>query len=163
MNPNRLTTEEAERLWYCLGWPAPQRPADLDDALECQQWRDVVQTHDIADPAALDQHLRETKHCHAMREVLHALADHLDGVPQGLVILEFLALPDADVMERVLQRIDRPGWCPMTTAPMDGTAVDLWINGARHANCRFFVDSWWSASGIVSNPTHWMAIPSGPA
>lgn len=164
MNTNLLTSEEAERVWYVAGWPAPQRAEDLDDALECQQWRDLADSYGAATPSELGDRLAAGKYAQEYREALDALADWLDGVPLGDVISDFMFAPDREYLAVGLDRIDRPGWCPMTTAPLDATepAVDLWANGKRHADCSRGGGQWWNARGMVSNPSHWMAIPTGP-
>lgn len=88
-----LTTEEAERMWYCLGWPAPQRAEDLDDALECQQWRDVADTHCIDGPGELgDRLIAAQKFENALYELTTS-----DAVPDALaaVIADYLKKPEA--------------------------------------------------------------------
>ena len=71
-------------------------------------------------------------------------------------------------------------WQPIETAPKDGTIVDLWVGGKRHANCFWACavgdndGSWrqqWaeydaSSFGVFETvgkePTHWMPPPNPP-
>ena len=63
-------------------------------------------------------------------------------------------------------------WCPIETAPKDGTKIDMWwVNrhgeGARETECFFGKGSWrWHRSGIevpsLYTPTHWMPVPAAP-
>ena len=69
----------------------------------------------------------------------------------------------------------RTGWLPIETAPMDGTTVDLLINGTRAAD--YFwrqapgsTAGWryWIPGGIIlldltSPPTHWRPLPCSPS
>ena len=79
----------------------------------------------------------------------------------------------------------RTGWQPIATAPMDGTLVDLWIDGGRWPSCRwgkpyhtcgeagrYCDDDWHRAPdgwidttfncAIDEAPTHWMPLPESP-
>lgn len=55
-------------------------------------------------------------------------------------------------------------WQPITTAPRDGTPVDLWhVRGFR------IVETWWDAEDECwscvmedSDFTHWVPMPQGP-
>ncbi len=66
-------------------------------------------------------------------------------------------------------------WCDITSAPKDGRAVDLWINGYRVTNCQWdqtqekWTEGWLDAEGKYQSfavmwalPTYWMPIPESP-
>jgi Lar family restriction alleviation protein len=66
-------------------------------------------------------------------------------------------------------------WRDITSAPKDGTAVDLWINGYRVTNCQWDESSekwmmgWLDDQGKFQSfgimwgpPSYWMSIPEPP-
>lgn len=67
-------------------------------------------------------------------------------------------------------------WLPIETAPRDGTLIDLWVDGRRLPDCKWwtsdFEDDWseWrqqyaeadSFFPISGDPTHWMPRPAPP-
>ena len=78
-------------------------------------------------------------------------------------------------------------WQPIETAPRDGTVIDLWVGGARFADCRWgkpdhccgeagqYCDSEWHGQPegwvvtdwnevlcVDDDPTHWMPLPAPP-
>ena len=69
------------------------------------------------------------------------------------------------------------GWLPIETAPMDGTAVDLWgyiqydSHDFRLTDCEYFANRGWhffrngemiSVGEISYTPTFWRPIPKAP-
>jgi hypothetical protein len=70
------------------------------------------------------------------------------------------------------------GWLPISTAPLDGTNVDLWVagpcsgDGTRQTDCWFEKGRWWKDYGrdgtdqpgamVGDVPVFWMRIPSPP-
>ena len=63
------------------------------------------------------------------------------------------------------------GWQDISTAPKDGTAVDIWYKGVRYADCHWSSlpyagdISWgWTCQqlGRIAKPTHWMPLPTPP-
>lgn len=57
------------------------------------------------------------------------------------------------------------GWLDISTAPKDGTAVDLWARGRRPDS--YFEDGEWLddqnySPNVVRAPTHWMPLPAPP-
>ena len=68
------------------------------------------------------------------------------------------------------------GWKPISTAPKDGTKIDIWcFNGERwtdafwHQGLGYWVMDWGGPRGErgtitpFGQPTHWMPIPERPA
>lgn len=69
---------------------------------------------------------------------------------------------------------DSNGWMPISTAPKDGTKIDLWdAEGFIHEGCRWDFHQWLNGEpqGVKSwgegdmdgpgpNPTHWMPSPA---
>jgi len=66
-------------------------------------------------------------------------------------------------------------WRDIASAPKDGRAVDLWINGYRVTNCSWdetqeeWTEGWLNAEGKYQSfavmwapPTFWMRIPDSP-
>ncbi len=63
-------------------------------------------------------------------------------------------------------------WQPISTAPKDGTVIDLWAENQRLANCTWCEDSssWKQQYSenpgtlfpINLDPTHWMPVPEAP-
>lgn len=63
-------------------------------------------------------------------------------------------------------------WQPIESVPMDGTEVDLWVDGSRETNFRWRevgVKGWAKEEGypsyvriLVGKPTHWMPLPPKP-
>lgn len=66
-------------------------------------------------------------------------------------------------------------WRDITSAPKDGSAVDLWINGYRVTNCQWdqtkeqWTEGWLDDEGKYQSfvvmwapPTYWMLMPGSP-
>lgn len=65
-------------------------------------------------------------------------------------------------------------WQPISTAPTDGTVIDLWAKGRRYPDCRWNYDHWEQEYAEVygvtfdpfsmedNKPSHWMKIPNPP-
>jgi hypothetical protein len=66
------------------------------------------------------------------------------------------------------------GWRPISTAPKDGTFVDLWVLGERVADCRWDPrrkrwEHWWQGNfdwmdmvRVDGEPTYWAWVPVAP-
>ena len=73
------------------------------------------------------------------------------------------------LVERIEELEARNQWQPISTAPKDGTWVDL-FDGIRRTNCFYEGDKWKRVDrfhkGIRHttsfNPTHWMPLPEPP-
>lgn len=63
------------------------------------------------------------------------------------------------------------GWQPFSTAPKDGTLIDVWVLTPFFSKpCRFSDCSWVDGCGDWGwnfseecQPTHWMPVPSPPS
>lgn len=61
-------------------------------------------------------------------------------------------------------------WQPISTAPKDGTVVDLWCEYYRMPDCLFIHGEWRQMFGespeefdiVIGKPTHWMPLPEPP-
>lgn len=83
-------------------------------------------------------------------------------------------------MDEWSMRLHRPsGWQPIETAPKDGTLIDLWVDGTRLPDCRWYAEcaEWeqephwaqkYAETGpdcgfpVSGAPTHWMPQPEPP-
>ena len=125
-----------------------------------------------------------------------AFCAFVDGVPTCLLLADEFLMP-SEVRQRYVEHagfegqnvgvycfgpnvleMDRDGapdrvWKPITSAPQDGTIVDLIECGERAANChyndalkrweRFWINKNGGMSWVeVIRPTHWMAIQPPP-
>jgi hypothetical protein len=59
------------------------------------------------------------------------------------------------------------GWCPIETAPKDGTVVMIWLPHSTKMVCAYFEGAdkgWWVRHGAfcAENPSHWQPLPSSP-
>jgi len=81
-------------------------------------------------------------------------------------------LMQADSAWQVWQAATRKDaqWLPISTAPRDGTVIDLWVNEVRLTDYRWhqltpdngFFDPVYGGPLCVRTATHWMPIPSAP-
>lgn len=80
-----------------------------------------------------------------------------------------LSRSECELVRLVWQEL-QPQWQPIETAPIDGTVVDLWVNGERNPACAWKNNKGWcfrlyytDGTGygwhkIKGSPTHWMPI-----
>lgn len=64
-------------------------------------------------------------------------------------------------------------WKPVSTAPIDGSDIDVWAKDRRYTDCHYHLGDWlhWAYKGVDDEPrwdaiegvTHWMPLPTPPA
>jgi hypothetical protein len=73
-------------------------------------------------------------------------------------------------MRAALEAAEAAAWQPIATAPRDGTAILLWVEGMMHvaywARAHGHGDwAWWTFADYVSHQelaTRWRQLPAGP-